>query len=133
MNVIIFIPNLVGAGAEKVALSIYKGLSEYSSVETKVLVQELKGELISQVDEKSLHCLGVRSTIVSFFRLREYLKKNDVDVVLGIMNMPSLMAVLAKMTIAKPKFQVISTVHNDFRVEIEISNKNLKGKIRNLF
>lgn len=130
MKVYLFLPNLVGAGAERVAIEIAKNLSLAPDLDVKIVIQEYRGELLGEVPQEMLEILGNRKTIKSFFLWRRKIIRERPDVIISFMNTPSLLSILAVISVPLLSTKVIATVHSDVRHEINKANLTWYGRVR---
>lgn len=113
-NIVFFISNLSGGGAEGVCVKIANSLVKRGWRVT-VLVQNLKNgvnakKLDSDVSLESLDCLHIRN---AFFKIRSWVNKNNPSKVVVFNYYLSIMLILVRATV-RNRFYILSRNINSF-------------------
>lgn len=126
-KVVIFLPNLAGGGAERVALNLMEGL--YNEFEVVMVLQESCGAYMGQQKCHKEIFLKSRKTIISILHLWWVLINERPDSVISFMNTTNMIAsVVRSFMWNKPK--LILTIHSDIANEAAAACQTFKGRIR---
>lgn len=127
-KILIFIPNLQGGGAEKVAVNLSNVLAQHKN---DVYLMFLRRNRLN-VDQlnKNIHLINLNKKRLFFaiFSIINFLLKNKNDLnVVSFLNAPNLIFCLIKFLFKLKNLNLTITIHNS--VSDSYINSNLKGKI----
>lgn len=111
----IFIRNLDGGGAERVAVNLANALSEQYFVTLYLL--DSQGPYRDQVDKKvKVKEIGQKRLLFSFLELSRHLRRDRIDAVISNMTHENIVAGLAKLFY---NFRLLAVEHNNFHNELK--------------
>ncbi|MFH6994833.1 glycosyltransferase [Flavobacterium sp. FlaQc-48] len=131
MRIVQIIDSLDAGGAERMAVNYANALSEKIQF-SGLVVSRKEGLLLKQIEDNVSYLFLKKTKKIDFqavFRLRKYLKKNQVDVI-HAHSSSFFIAVLVKLT--WPKIKIIWHDHYGISQDLA-SRKNLSLKIGSLF
>jgi glycosyltransferase involved in cell wall biosynthesis len=116
IKLLFIIPSLVGGGAERVCVNIYKGLKNYENYKIylvlfqKILKYEITDEEIISMDIKgSPNILGkIKNFLLRFYRLLKIKKEINPDVCISFLESADFLNLITKFG----RHKVILTIHN---------------------
>lgn len=107
----IFLPSLVGGGAERVMIYLANGFVS-SGIAVDLVLVSVEGEYLSLVSQQvRIVDLNASRVLFSLPRLVEYLNREKPDVVLSAMHHINIVAALA-CRLAKLKTKLVVSIHN---------------------
>ena len=127
-DVTLFIPTLVGGGAERVMISLAGGMRE-QGYNVDLLLVEASGPLLAEVPEGvRVVELGSKRTSLSLPAIRRYVGSSGTPVVISALHNANLATLFARKLFRLPT-RVIVTVHNSLSAE-RAASKSIRGKVQ---
>ncbi|MCJ7622077.1 MAG: glycosyltransferase [Anaerolineaceae bacterium] len=112
-SISLFLPSLVGGGAERVFLTLAKGFLDRNFQVDLVLAGKF-GELVDQVDPRAnVVDLGCKHVIMSLTKLIKYIKTKKPTVILSALTHANIIVIWAKL-LTNSSVKIIATEHLPF-------------------
>ena len=126
-KVALFVPSMEAGGAERVAISLAKGLLHWG-VRVDLVLVSAQGPLMRHIPDGA-HVVNLKSkrTLGSLFRLSTYLKREKPDALISFLNHANVVAVIAG-KLARFAGYIMLTEHHSLQFDLERRN-SLKGKV----
>lgn len=127
-RIALFLPLLVGGGAERVMINLARGLAEKGR-KVDLVLGRAEGPLLKLVSEKvRIINLGADRTLFSLPALVLYLRREKPNVLLSALNHGNIICLLSKYLAASSTRSII-TLHNTLSEKMKISKSTIKQKI----
>jgi glycosyltransferase involved in cell wall biosynthesis len=126
-KIAIFIPSMEAGGAERVAISLTKGILHFG-IKVDLVLVSAKGPLMEHIPA-GVHVINLEAdrTLGSLLRLRNYLKREKPDALISLLNHANVVAVIAG-RLARFEGHIMLTEHNSIQFDL-VHRKGLKSRI----
>jgi glycosyltransferase involved in cell wall biosynthesis len=110
LHIALFIPSLVGGGAERVTINLARGLIA-AGVKTDIVVGQAQGPYLKDIpNEARLIDLKATRTLTALWPFSRYLRKERPDGLISALDHANVVALLAK-AISRTKMPVVVATH----------------------
>lgn len=123
MKIALFIPSMLGGGAERVILNLANGFSKHHGICVDLVLSNAKGSYLEQIcqDVKIIN-LGNQRTSKSLYGLIKYINSNKPDILISAISHANVIAILSKI-FTKTSFRLIVTQHTLTSIALKEHNK----------
>jgi len=110
-SIAIYLTSMTIGGAERVALNLSTGLSDYG-YDVDIVLVEATGDLLEEIPEEvSVIDLDASRVATSFLPLRRYLKSREPEILYSMMTEPNLIAIAAHQ-LTRTDTRLVISEHN---------------------
>ena len=130
VNVVFYLNNLNGGGAERVIITLANKLSSSKDINLYLVVGEKKGPYMSEVSpDVKITFLNSRLKMLSIFKLAVFFRKKEINVVLSTITGSIIIAIVAKIICQIFYLRQVKFISREANTpSVEYKNFNLRGK-----